>query len=51
MKRCDEVCTLHPRSKEKVAAAESDPFVGALAFRFGADSVRLRHVAEYGRPR
>ena len=40
MKRCDEVRALRTRSKEKVTLAVSDPFVGDVAFRFGAGLVK-----------
>ena len=40
VKRCDEVRALRTRSKEKVTLAVSDPFVGDVAFRFGAGFVK-----------
>ena len=45
VKRCDEVRALRTRSKEKVALAVSDPFVGDVAFRFGAGFVKLSSKA------
>ena len=44
----DEVCAFVFVLPEKDALAASIPYARKVAFRFGADSVRLWQVAEYG---